>query len=138
MENVFKFSTNLKNEKDIMSLVNGVFELGTRLELCKVDLCKTATAISELATNLVKYAENGKVAVCATLEQDYALVEVESIDDGPGIPDIAKAMSEHYSSGTSLGVGLPAIKRLSDSFEIESSTRGTVIKITKRIGRSND
>lgn len=133
---LLKFSKSLRFEKDIMAVVNSIFELGTRYELESVDLCKCATAISELATNLVKYAENGRINVSVELEKDHSVVHVESLDDGPGIADIARALKENFSSGQSLGVGLPAVKRLTDSFIIESSPKGTLIRATKRIGRT--
>ncbi|MBC76774.1 MAG: hypothetical protein CME64_12235 [Halobacteriovoraceae bacterium] len=137
MDSVFKFSRDLKIEKDIMGLVNCVFELGKRYELESVDLCKSATAISELATNLVKYAKNGSMTVHLSKSDSDFLLSIESKDDGPGIEDIELAMSENFSSGKSLGVGLPAVKRLTDTFEIESSSEGTLIKVSKRIGRLN-
>ena len=135
-----KFETvqELKEEGDIMKVVNGIFNLGGKYNLDKVDLCKNVTAISELGTNLIKYAQKGKLRVKVSLEQELALVEVESTDEGPGIPNISEAMEERFSSGSSLGVGLPSIKRLSDTFEIESSKKGTIIKITKRIARNCD
>lgn len=125
-------------EKDVMQAVNSLFDAGIKYNLDKVDICKSVTAISELGTNLVKYAHKGQLRITMDLKEDIAMLEARSVDQGPGIPDIAQAMKENHSSGKSLGVGLPSIKRLADTFEIESSFKGTAIKITKKIRRDCD
>lgn len=80
----------------------------------------------ELATNLLRYAPGG-VIVLATLLDDQrgtALV-IESRDSGPGIADVPQALEDGFSTGGGLGGGLPAVKRLMDEFEIESTPSGT-------------
>jgi len=90
-----------------------------------------ATAVSELATNIVKYAGRGWVTF-RLLEGDRAGVEAIVEDRGPGIADVAEAMREHVSTGGSLGLGLPGTKRLVDSFEIRSQKgAGTWVRIVK-------
>jgi len=81
---------------------------------------------TELGTNLVKHARAGEVLVRA-IPGTTAQVELIAIDHGPGIADLARAFEDGVSSGSSPGTGLGAIRRLSDVFDIYSSTAGTVI-----------
>lgn len=81
-----------------------------------------ATAVSELATNIVRYAGSGEVTIRVVRAMGATGVEVVARDTGPGIPNIELAMRENYSSSGSLGLGLPGIKRIMDEFDIESAT----------------
>lgn len=105
---------------------------------------RLCTAVSELARNIVKYAgsSGGDLLVLdwpdrQDREQIQGLV-IQARDNGPGIPDVTRALREHYSSGGSLGLGLPGVQRLVDEFEIiseprgSSSTGGTVVTIRMR------
>ena len=90
-----------------------------------------ATAVSELATNVVKYAGKGWVTL-RVLDAARAGIEAIVEDRGPGIADITQAMRDHVSTGGSLGLGLPGTKRLVDSFEIRSQeSAGTWVRIVK-------
>ncbi|HEY6077615.1 MAG TPA: ATP-binding protein [Polyangiaceae bacterium] len=90
-----------------------------------------ATAVSELVTNVVRYAGRGWVTL-RVLEGDRAGVEAVVQDRGPGIADLSQAMREHVSTGGSLGLGLPGTKRLVDDFEIRSEKGGgTWVRIVK-------
>lgn len=91
-----------------------------------------ATAVSELATNIVRYAGRGEVELRVLHEAGRCGIEVVASDQGPGIADMEKAMTEHFSSGDSLGLGLPSVKRIMDEFTIESKRgRGTTIVARK-------
>ncbi|MDQ6992919.1 MAG: ATP-binding protein [Mariprofundus sp.] len=81
-----------------------------------------STATSELATNLVRYAKGGFIRF--TFDDVCRKISIESRDNGPGIVDIEQAMQEGYSSGKGLGAGLPAIKRIMDTMQIENSPQG--------------
>lgn len=78
------------------------------------------TAVSELATNILRYAGRGQVTLRPLAGFGRVGMEVVALDAGPGIPDIEKAMQDHYSTGGSLGLGLPSVKRIMDTFHIES------------------
>ncbi|WP_461210195.1 anti-sigma regulatory factor [Desulfocurvus sp. DL9XJH121] len=80
-----------------------------------------ATAVSELATNIVRYAGTGEVLLRVVQDADARGIEVVAQDSGPGIPDIELAMRDNYSSGGSLGLGLPGVKRIMDEFRVDSS-----------------
>jgi serine/threonine-protein kinase RsbT len=88
-------------------------------------------AVSELGMNLLRYAEDGSIAVRRLHVDGRVGVEVESIDAGPGIPDIEQAMADGYSTGGGLGLGLSGVRRLMDEFSIESCTSGTRIQAYK-------
>ena len=91
----------------------------------------TATAASELATNILRYAGKGilSVSLVRGLQTGIEGIELLAYDEGPGISDIDQAMQEQYSSmKNSLGLGLPSIKNMMDDFFIESiSGKGTRI-----------
>lgn len=90
-----------------------------------------ATAVSELARNIFRYATRGEISIKIIGEATKKGIEIIAQDNGPGIEDIGKAMTDHFSTSDSLGLGLPGVKRLMDEFEIDSDhRRGT--KITAR------
>jgi len=88
-----------------------------------------ATAVSELATNIVRYAgRGGRVTLRILHNLENVGLEVAAQDSGPGIENVEAAMTDHFSSGDSLGLGLPSVKRIMDEFEIQSEPgRGTLI-----------
>jgi serine/threonine-protein kinase RsbT len=90
-----------------------------------------ATAISEVARNIVSYAGRGEIAVSAIEDRGRRGILVVARDTGPGIPDVALAMRDGYSTANSLGLGLPGAKRLMDEFEL-ASTPGTGTTVTMR------
>ena len=99
-----------------------------------VDQSRIATAVSELARNVVRYANDGRgEAQIRSIEgTDRVGLEVVVVDDGPGIADVEKAMQAGYTSGTGLGMGLPGARRLMDEMEIASTVgRGTIVTVRK-------
>jgi serine/threonine-protein kinase RsbT len=96
------------------------------------DLTLIATAISEIARNIVSYAQRGELEFSPVQEGARRGLMVVARDEGPGIPDIELAMRDGFSTGKSLGLGLPGAKRLMDEFEIESQIgKGTTIVMRK-------
>jgi serine/threonine-protein kinase RsbT len=90
-----------------------------------------ATAVSELARNVLKYAGSGEFRLRGVQRPEGRGVEIEVSDHGPGIPDIEAAMSDHFSSSGTLGMGLGGVKRLMDEFSLES-TPGQGTRVTAR------
>ena len=76
------------------------------------------TVVSELATNIVKYAGQGVIRMRALEQEGKFGVRVEAIDQGPGIADLETALKDGFSTGGTLGLGLPAVCRLTDTFDI--------------------
>jgi serine/threonine-protein kinase RsbT len=96
------------------------------------DLVLIATAISEIARNIVVYALPGEVTLAKVTDGPRRGISVVARDRGPGIPDIAAAMRDGFSTGKSLGLGLPGAKRLMDDFAIESTVgSGTTVTMSK-------
>jgi serine/threonine-protein kinase RsbT len=91
-----------------------------------------ATAISELARNIVQYAERGEVLLGQIENGRRKGLVVMVRDSGPGIPDVGRAMQDGFSTSGRLGLGLPGVRRLMDAFEIRSEQgKGTTVTVTK-------
>jgi serine/threonine-protein kinase RsbT len=91
-----------------------------------------ATAASELARNMVKYAGGGDFTVRGVERDGREGIELVATDRGPGIADIDAAMRDHVSSSGTLGLGLPGVKRMMDAFEIRSQPgQGTRVRVAK-------
>jgi serine/threonine-protein kinase RsbT len=92
-----------------------------------------ATAISELARNIVSYANQGSVTLKPVNGANGAVgLTIIASDSGPGIADIAQALRDGYSSSGGLGLGLPGVRRLMDEFDIASRAGGgTTVTVTK-------
>jgi serine/threonine-protein kinase RsbT len=96
------------------------------------DLTLIATAISEIARNIVVYAQHGEVALQLADKNGRRGIVVIATDEGPGIADIDQAMQDGFSTGRSLGLGLPGARRLMDEFEINSVVgKGTTVTMRK-------
>ena len=92
-----------------------------------------ATAASELATNIVKYAKEGEVILKMVRRDRQLGIEIIARDDGPGIRDIEQVMQDNFSTSKgSLGLGLPSVQRIMDEFKIESQPgHGTIVSALK-------
>lgn len=119
-------------EQDVVPLRNRVKEYGVKIGMSILNQTKLITATSELVRNLLKYGGGGKVIIESVSNGRDHGVRVTFIDQGPGIADIGMAMKDGYSTGKSLGLGLPGTKRLVNEFEIKSELgNGTTVTITK-------
>ena len=106
--------------------------LAQRLGFSNSNLTLIATAISELARNILLYAKTGEMTLGILEDHGRDGLVVVATDSGPGISDIPRAMQMGYSTSGSLGLGLPGVKRLMDEFEIVSKVgRGTTVTATK-------
>ena len=90
-----------------------------------------ALAVSELGTNLVRYAIEGELRLELCVGPRGSGVRVESCDAGPGIANLDQALQDGFSTGGGLGSGLPAVRRLMDEFTISSSPSGTRVVALK-------
>jgi serine/threonine-protein kinase RsbT len=101
-----------------------------------VGVAAIVAATSEMLRNTVKFAGNGKAVIKEITDGIRRGLHVTVADNGPGIPDIERAMQKGFTTGKSLGLGLPGCQRLMDEFEIESQVgRGTVIRMAKWLDR---
>jgi len=107
-------------------------DLAAEVGFAGSDLTVIATAISEVSRNIVTYATRGEIILQVAEEQNRRGIVVVARDEGPGIPDVARAMRDGFSTAGSLGLGLPGARRLMDDFGIESSVgSGTVVTMKK-------
>jgi serine/threonine-protein kinase RsbT len=96
------------------------------------ELTLIATAISEVARNIVSYAGTGEIVMRLVQRGQRRGIMVVARDKGPGIADIERAMEDGFSTSRGLGLGLPGSKRLMDEFELVSEVgKGTEITMTK-------
>lgn len=107
-------------------------ELAAELGFTVVELTLIATAISELARNILLYAKHGEIILCTVQNNDKPGIVVLARDDGPGIADLKQALQTGYSTSGSLGLGLPGVRRLMNEFEIQSEPgKGTTVTVKK-------
>ena len=119
-------------EQDVVLFRNRVKEVAVKIGMGLVNQTKLITACSELVRNMLKYAKGGETIIEIVNKGKENGIRVSFNDRGPGIPDIVAAMKDGYSTGKSLGLGLPGSKRLVSEFEIKSIPgQGTLIRIIK-------
>lgn len=102
------------------------------LGLGLADQTRLATAISEIARNALHYGGGGRCEITACQEEGHHRITVQVTDHGPGIPEIERAMSPGFSTGNSLGMGLPGAAKLVDSLAIESRPGLTQVTLAMR------
>ena len=100
--------------------------------LALVDQTKLVTAVSELARNALTHGGGGTCKIGAVARGDRIGIRVEVCDEGPGIPDLDLAMTDGYTTGLGLGLGLSGTRRLVDEFELQTRAgKGTRVVIVK-------
>lgn len=125
-------SMPLRSEQDVVLCRQMVRRLTQELKLSLVDQTKMITAASELARNTVIYGGGGEMHWDTPSMGGRAGLRLAFEDKGPGIPDVALALTDGYTSGKGLGIGLGGAKRLVNEFEIRTAVgTGTCITITR-------
>jgi serine/threonine-protein kinase RsbT len=119
-------------EQDVVFLKNRVKEVAVKVKMGLVNQTRLLTAASELVRNMMRYAEGGVCIIEVVSSGRINGVRLTFSDRGPGIPDLAAAMRDGFSTGKSLGLGLPGAKRLVNEFDLKSKVgEGTVVMILK-------
>ena len=123
----------IESDADVVTARQRARELAAGLELTSTDQTLLATAISEVARNITTYAKRGEVRLRIVRDGDgRSGIEVVAADQGPGIPDIERALQDGYTTGGGLGLGLPGARRLVDEFDIQSApSAGTTVTLVK-------
>jgi serine/threonine-protein kinase RsbT len=120
----------VNEEGDIVTIRKIVRERAIALKCNLVTQTKLVTAASELTRNIIKYASRGVLTLNTISDDGRQGIQMIFKDEGPGISDISLAMTEGFSTGKSLGLGLSGSKRLVDEFEISSQVgHGTQVKL---------
>jgi len=127
-----KDTIKIEKETDVVFFRNRISEFADKIKMSVLNKTKLITAASELARNMLKYAGGGKV-LCEVVSRNLNTgVRLTFEDQGPGIPDIHQAMRDGFSTGKSLGLGLPGAKRLVNEFNIKSEVdKGTTVTILR-------
>jgi serine/threonine-protein kinase RsbT len=122
----------VEHDGDVVAARQKGREMASHVGFSGSDLTIIATAISEIARNIVVYAKRGDVTLAPLAEGGRRGILVVAKDSGPGIPNIEQAMRDGFSTGKSLGLGLPGARRLMDEFEISSQVGvGTTVTMRK-------
>ncbi|MGA9648735.1 MULTISPECIES: anti-sigma regulatory factor [Pedobacter] len=127
-----KDNIQVQKEQDVVLLRNRTREVAVKIKMGLVNQTKLITAASELLRNMLRYGGGGECLVEIVTRGRDTGVRLTFSDKGPGIPDISAAMRDGFSTGKSLGLGLPGAKRLSNEFDLKSKPgEGTVVMIIK-------
>lgn len=119
-------------DMDIVSARQQGRAMAATLGFSSSELTLIATAISELARNIVLYAKPGEISLAILERGGRRGLMIQARDRGPGIPDIARVLQGGYSTSRSLGLGLSGVRRLMDDFEVESRVgEGTTVTAHK-------
>ncbi len=122
----------LKTGEDVVRLRKSVRERAVAVGFNLVEQTKIITAASELGRNTIQYGGGGKARIVLVMNGSRRGLRLEFVDQGPGIADLALALTDGYTTGGGLGLGLSGAKRLSDEFEIDSAPgRGTQVSIVR-------
>lgn len=130
--NAEKLVLPLRTDEDVVRLRQSVREALISIGFSLIDQTKMVTAASELARNTLRYGGGGESHILKVTNGGRRGLNLSFIDHGPGIPDVALALKDGYTTGGGLGLGLSGAKRLSDEFEIITAPgEGTTVNITK-------
>ena len=122
----------LRTEQEVVLARQGVRRLAQGLGFGIVDQTKLVTAASELGRNALIYGKGGVMRWEVVTDGRRQGLRLHFIDRGPGIPDLHLAMTDGWTSGTGMGLGLSGAKRLVNDFEIETGPEiGTRVTITR-------
>jgi serine/threonine-protein kinase RsbT len=126
-------AVSIGSDQDIVVARQKGRSLAMALEFSSGDATLIATAISELARNIVTYARKGEIRLKAINGNGPRRgIQITARDEGPGIPDVEQALRDGFSTSGSLGIGLPGVRRLVDEFQIHSEkNRGTTVTVRK-------
>jgi serine/threonine-protein kinase RsbT len=122
----------LRSDEDVVRLRQAVREGLVSIGFSLIDQTKMVTAASELARNTLRYGGGGESHLVKVVNGNRRGIRLSFIDQGPGIADVELALTDGYTTGGGLGLGLSGAKRLSDEFEIDTAPgKGTTVKIAK-------
>jgi len=121
----------ISNNFDVAEAAFETMELAEAAGFTRSGQFMVSTAVSELARNIYTYARKGNITIRILERDNQKGIEVIAEDKGPGIADVEAALRDGFSTSHSLGLGLPAVKRLMDEFEIDTKP-GVGTKVTAR------
>lgn len=126
-----KATVPIKGVSDIVAARQKGRDLAVELGFSTTESTLIATAISELARNIVLYARTGEVRLEAVNSADRSGIVIVARDQGPGIPDVQRALMGGYSTSGGLGLGLPGVRQMMDELHVDTELgEGTVVTAT--------
>jgi serine/threonine-protein kinase RsbT len=123
----------IESDADVVTARQRARALAVQLEMPSTDQTLLATAISEIVRNITTYAQRGEVMIDLVRDPNGRRgVRVVARDQGPGIADLDRALTDGYTTGGGLGLGLPGARRLVDEFDIQTAPgQGTTVTLVK-------
>lgn len=122
----------IAGDDDVVRVRQLVRTYAQQVKLSLVDQTKLVTATSELARNTLTYGGGGRARIETVNDGRRAGIRASFLDEGPGIPDLEQALTDGWTSGKGLGLGLSGARRLVDEFELDTEVgRGTNVTVVK-------
>jgi serine/threonine-protein kinase RsbT len=121
------------DQSDVEEVRREARRLASALDFSRQDCEVIALAVSELASNLLRYASGGEIEIAPVTGSRGVGIQITSLDHGPGIVDVDAALRDGFSTSGGLGGGLGGVQRLLDEFDLSSSPGGTLIVCRKWI-----
>lgn len=122
----------IAGDDDVVRIRQLVRSFALRAKLSLVDQTKLVTATSELARNTLNYGGGGTAEVAIVANGHRLGVRAQFLDHGPGIPDVGLALTDGWTSGNGLGLGLSGARRLADEFDLQTEVgKGTTVTVVK-------
>jgi serine/threonine-protein kinase RsbT len=127
-----KDPVTIQREQDVVLFRNRLKEVAVKIKMGLLNQTRLITASSEIVRNMLRYADGGVGLIEVVSRGRDNGIRITFTDKGPGIADLTLAMRDGYSTGKSLGLGLPGSKRLVDEFDIKSKMgEGTIVMLLK-------
>lgn len=118
----------ITDEKDVSIACDAAARMARTLGFSSTDTTSVATAVTELARNILRYATIGKIILTSVTGAGRVGIKITAVDSGPGISDLENILSGNYQSASGLGLGLLGAKRLLDDFHVDTTAgSGTTV-----------
>lgn len=126
-----KTKVPINSVSDIVAARQKGRDMAVELGFSPTESTLIATAISELARNIVLYARTGEVLLESVKNSDRSGIVIIARDRGPGIPDVQRALMGGYSTSGGLGLGLPGVRQMMDELNVDTELgEGTIVTAT--------
>lgn len=122
----------LRHEIDLHLTVMAVRRLPFIANLPEVDRALLSTVVSELGSNILKFAEHGEITLTLNHPRGRPCIDIMARDNGPGIQDVHQAMQDHYSTSGTLGLGLPGVRRMMSEVTISTPPDGGTLVLARK------
>ena len=122
--------TEIRTDRDVAEACHAVRDMAAVARFAERDATAAATIVAELTRNVLRYAGEGECSLRLDFLDRRSQLSIVCRDSGPGIADVSSALEDGYSTGSGLGIGLPGVRRLADSFSLETGAQGTRVEAT--------